>query len=133
MIEQHLAISLMGIFLSPVFLSLFIASLLWTFGTNMAGQKEDRFISYLGVVSLCYLTAGIYIGSSAVIMSKNDLSNPELIIFILSFIFHILQSFLSILFGKLIWKSSWFQSFITWLIPLILFFICMIIFWVYIF
>ena len=105
----------------------FMASLLWTFGVHFAGQKEDRFVSYLGVSSLCIFTAMLYWGFAAWIITEvmmaSDLRDPTALMFVFGFLFFVLQSFLSILFGKLIWKGTWLQSFLTWLFLLVIFFI----------
>ena len=111
----------------------FLAGLLWTFGVHMAGQREERFVSYFGVTCLCTLTSLIYLTLMGVIMSSGRINidgDPRGFVFMLSFIFFVLQSFLSVLFGKLVWRSSWTQSLLTWLIPLILFFIVNLVFWV---
>ena len=111
----------------------FLAGLLWTFGVHMAGQREERFVSYFGVTCLCTLTSLLYLVFIGIVMSGGSVDtsgDPRGLIFMLTFIFFVLQSFLSILFGKLVWRSSWTQSLLTWLIPLILFFIVNLVFWV---
>ena len=113
-------------------LSPFIAGLLWTFGVHMAGQKEDKFISYFGVACICVLPAAVFLSLTGLILSGVN-SDPRALIFMFSFMFFLLQSFLSILFGKLIWKSTWGQSFMTWLILLVLWFIILLIFWIVMF
>tara|TARA_Y100000768_G_scaffold273025_1_gene208971 strand:+ start:289 stop:729 length:441 start_codon:yes stop_codon:yes gene_type:complete len=113
-------------------LSPFMAGLLWTFGVHMAGQKEKNYVSYFGVACLCVLPASIFLGLSGLILSQVN-SDPRILIFMLSLLFFCLQSFLSILFGKLIWKATWTQSFKTWMFLLILWFFVFLIFWIVMF
>jgi len=112
----------------------FMASLLWTFGVHMAGQKEDKFVSYLGVSSLCTFIAILQLAFFGWLLSLmlrgGNIEDPRFIFFIFSFTFFTLQSFLSILFGQLIWKGTFLQSFLTWLFLLIIFFIGNLILWI---
>ena len=123
-----------GVYSFLIFASLspFIAGLLWAFGVHMAGQKEKNFLSYFGVACLCVLPASIFLGLAGLILSQVN-NDPRALIFLFSLMFFVMQSFFSILFGKLIWKGTWTQSFVTWLILLILWFIVFLICWIVMF
>ena len=123
-----------GVYSFLIFASLspFIAGLLWTFGVHMTGQKEDRFINYFGVACLCVLPASVFLTLTGLILVQVN-GNPKGLIFMFSLMFFLSQSFLSILFGKLIWKSTWGQSAFTWMVLLILWFIMLLILWIIMF
>ena len=119
-------------FLIFALLSPFIAGLLWTFGVHMAKIKEKNYISYYGVACLCVLPASIFLAiSTGLIVQVN--SDPRILIFMISVVFFLLQSFLSILFAKLILKATWGQSIVTWLTWLVLWFFILVVFWVVMF
>tara|TARA_B100001750_G_C15355678_1_gene519532 strand:- start:145 stop:558 length:414 start_codon:yes stop_codon:yes gene_type:complete len=111
----------------------FQAALLWTFGVHMAKQKEERYVSYLGVSCLCAFIAVLYcsfMGWISMEILRDSSDDPRGMIFGFTFVFFILQSFFSILFGHLIWKGTWLQSFLTWLFLLIVFFVINLILWI---
>ena len=122
-----------GSFVFMIIGSPFLASLLWTFGVHFARQEEDKYVSYLGVASLCTLTWFVLVMLCVWIVMESMPGDPRGLIFGLSFLVLILQSFLSILFGKLIWKGTWGQSCLTWMNLLILFLIAHVVFWVNLF
>ena len=121
-----------------LFVTIFIASLLWTFGVHFVKLREDRFLSYLGVSSLAVLSSLVYwfiFGGIAYLLRHELGRSGETVLFsILLLLYCGLQIFLNILFGKLVWNTSWRKSFLVWLIPTILFslgvFVQLIINWV---
>ena len=119
-------------FLIFALLSPFIAGLLWTFGVHMAKIKEKNYISYYGVACLCVLPASIFLAISTSVIDQVN-SDPRVLIFFTSLVFFFWQSFLSILFAKLILKATWGQSIVAWLTLLVLWFFILVVFWVVMF
>jgi len=120
----------------PVFLlTPFLAGLLWVFGVHLTGQKDDKYTSYFGVACLCALSTTIYLGIFSAVMSEVHIykSSTKFLVFLFTLIYFILQSLISVFYGKWVWQVTWFESFKTWFVLLILFFISMIVCWVQIF
>ena len=107
-----------------LFVTIFVASLLWTFGVHFVKLREDRFLSYLGVSSLAVLSSLVFwfIFGGLLLLFRRELGPNGSNAFhsILLLLYCGLQIFLNILFGKLVWNTSWRKSSLVWLVPTIL-------------
>tara|TARA_Y100001970_G_C14196499_1_gene838424 strand:- start:1495 stop:1917 length:423 start_codon:yes stop_codon:yes gene_type:complete len=102
-----------------LFLTIFVASLLWTFGVHFVKLEEERFLSYLGVSSLAAMSSLVYwfiFGGLLAFLSRESIS-IAIILYIVSLLLYVpLQIFLNLLFGKIVWKTDWKKSSLVWLV-----------------
>ena len=103
-----------------LFITIFVASLLWTFGVHFIKLEEERFLSYLGVSSLAVMSSLVYWfifgGLSYLLSYQLGHLGSNILVCILLLIYGPLQIFLNLLFGKIIWKTSWKKSSSVWLV-----------------
>ena len=106
--------------LNELFIIIFVASLLWTFGVHFVKLEEDRFLSYLGVASLSVVFYVIYWSFFQVVFNLTGWLAPISVQAILLIFYAPLQIFLNLLFGKIVWKTSWEKSSSVWIVVNIL-------------
>ena len=98
-----------------IFIIIFVASVLWTFGVHFVKLEETRFLSYLGVSSLSASFALIYWFFFKMIFLFLGYHSAPAVYFVLLVFYAPLQFFLNILLGKIVWKTDWKKSSLVWL------------------
>ena len=107
-----------------LFITIFAASLLWTFGVHFVKLKEQRILSYLGAATLSAVSSLVFWfvigGLFRVASSFIGYDAMKLMLTLLLVIHAPLLILLNIYYGKLIWQTSWKKSSSVWIIITIL-------------
>ena len=108
-----------------LFIPIFVASLLWTFGVHFVKLKEERFLSYLGVASMAATFSLVYwfVFGGLLNLLSHELGSTgsNILQGIFLFLYAPLQILLNLLFGKIVWETTWKKSSSVWIVVNILF------------
>ena len=103
-----------------LFIAVFAASLLWTFGVHFVKLEEQRFLSYLGAATLSSVSSlafWLVIGGLFGFISSYISHTAVKLTFTFLLIIHApLLILLNIYYGTLIWQTSWKKSSSVWII-----------------
>ena len=135
---SEIAIIIICAILGMVAVSAIGGLILWGCGRGIAKIEKATFLNGWGLWWILYLTNIFFYGILyfifyAIIWESNNPSTFLAVLIIIVLIYYIISVWVALGITKAFWKCSWKQSFMTHLIPMIIYFLTQLIGWIMIF